>query len=195
MRHVAVYVRVSKKRGQDVRSQLPDLERWAAAQDQPVRWYRDKFTGKTMDRPGWKQLEADIQAGKVSAVACWRLDRLGRTARGLTALFDDLLRRKVNLVSLKDSLDLSTPAGRLLAHVLASVAQFETEVRAERIMAGQAAARAAGKVWGGGKRGRRVRLSVEKEEAIRQLHADGRPVAEIARIVELSRPTVYKALG
>ena len=194
MKYIAIYVRVSKRRGQDVRSQLPDLERWAAAQDQPIRWFKDKYTGKTMDRPGWNQLEADIQAGKVLSVVVWRLDRLGRTARGLTALFDDLLRRKINLVSVKDSLDLSTPAGRLLAHVLASVAQFETEVRAERIMAGQAAARAAGKVWGGGKPGRRIRLSIEKEKAIRQLHADGKAIAEIARVVGLSRPTIYKAL-
>jgi DNA invertase Pin-like site-specific DNA recombinase len=147
-----------------------------------------------MDRPGWNQLEADVRAGKVSAVVCWRLDRLGRTARGLTALFDDLLHRKINLVSVKDSLDLSNPAGRLLAHVLASVAQFETEVRAERIMAGQAAARAVGKVWGGGKPGRRIRLSIEKEKAIRQLHADGKAIAEIARVVGLSRPTIYKTL-
>ena len=81
-----------------------------------------------------------------------------------------------------------------MAHVLASVSQFETEVRAERIMAGQAAARAAGKVWGGGKPGRRIRLSIEKEKAIRQLHADGKAIAEIARVVGLSRPSVYKAL-
>ena len=195
MKYIALYVRVSKRRGQDVRSQLPDLERWAAAQDQPIRWFKDKYTGKTMDRPGWNQLEADIQAGNVLSVVVWRLDRLGRTARGLTALFDDLLRRKINLVSGKDSLDLSTPAGRLLAHVLASVAQFETEVRAERIMAGQAAARAAGKVWGGGKPGRRIRLSIEKEKAIRQLHADGKAIAEIARVVGLSRPTIYRAIG
>jgi DNA invertase Pin-like site-specific DNA recombinase len=171
------------------------MERWAAGQDQPTKWYSDKFTGKTMDRPGWRALEADIAAGKVAAVVCWRLDRLGRTARGLTALFADLQERHVNLVSLKDSLDLSTPAGRLMAHVLASVSQFETEIRAERILAGQAAARAAGKVWGGGKAGRRVRLSAEKEGAIRQLHAEGKPIAEIARIVELSRPTIYKAIG
>jgi DNA invertase Pin-like site-specific DNA recombinase len=195
MKHVAIYCRVSKTRGQDVRSQKPDLERWAVAQDQPVKWYTDRFTGKTMDRPGWKALEADIAAGKVSAVVCWRIDRLGRTAKGLTALFADLQERKVNLISLRDGLDLSTPAGRLLANMLASVAQFETEVRAERILAGQAAARASGKVWGGGKAGRRVRLSEEKETAIRQLHREGKPIAEIARVVELSRPTIYKAIG
>lgn len=195
MKHVAMYLRVSKTRGQDVRSQKPDLERWAAAQDAPVKWYTDRFTGKTMDRPGWKALESDIAAGKVSAVCVWRIDRLGRTARGLTALFDDLQKRKVNLVSLKDGLDLSTPAGRLLAHVLASVAQFETEVRVERILAGQQAARAAGKVWGGGKAGRRVRLSIEKERAIKQLSKEGKGISEISRVVGLSRPTIYKALG
>jgi DNA invertase Pin-like site-specific DNA recombinase len=194
MKHVAIYCRVSKRNGQDVRSQLPDLERWANAQDQPIRWYRDRFTGKTMDRPGWQTLESDIATGKVSAVVCWRIDRLGRTAKGLTSLFADLQERKVNLVSLKDGLDLSTPAGRLMANVLASVAQFETEVRAERILAGQAAARAAGKTWGGGKPGRRVRLSVEKETAIRQLREQGKSISEISRVVGLSRPTVYRVL-
>ena len=195
MKHVAIYVRVSKRTGQDVRSQLPDLERWSAAQDQPIKLYRDRFTGKTMDRPGWNRLQEALDSGEVSAVVVWRIDRLGRTAKGLTALFADLQAKKVNLVSLKDGLDLSTPAGRLLAHVLASVAQFETEVRAERILAGLAAARAAGKVLGGGKAGRRVRLSAEKEKAIKQLRWEGKPVAEIARIVGLSRPTVYKAIG
>ena len=194
MQHVAIYLRVSSKR-QDLRSQKPDLERWAAAQDRPVKWYADKFSGRTMDRPGWKALEADIQAGKVAALAVWRLDRLGRTAKGLTGLFDDLIRRKINLVSLKDGLDLSTPTGRLLANMLASIAQFEGEIRVERILAGQAAARAAGKVLGGGKPGRRIRLSKEKEQAIRQLRREGKPIAEIARIVELSRPTVYRAIG
>ena len=92
-------------------------------------------------------------------------------------------------------MDLSTAAGRLMAHVLASVAQYETEVRAERILAGQAAARAAGKVWGGGKPGRRVRLSEEKEQVIKQLSRQGKGIAEIARVVGLSRPTIYKALG
>lgn len=148
-----------------------------------------------MDRPGWRALEADIAAGRVSCVCVWRIDRLGRTARGLTALFDELQKRRVNLVSLKDGLDLSTSAGRLMANVLASVSQFETEVRAERIMAGQAAARAAGKTWGGGKPGRRVTLTEEKERTIKLLQEQGKGISEIARVVGLSRPTIYKVLG
>ncbi|MBN2025129.1 MAG: recombinase family protein [Pirellulales bacterium] len=194
-KHVALYVRVSKKRGQDTRSQKADLEKWAAAQNAPVKWYADRFTGRTMDRPGWNRLQEALDGGGVSAIVVWRLDRLGRTAKGLTALFADLRTKGVNLVSLRDGLDLSTPAGRLMAHVLASVAQYETEIRAERIMAGQEAARAAGKAWGGGRPGRRVRLSVEKETAIRQLRKQGKGVSEIARVVGLSRPTVYRALG
>lgn len=192
-RHAAIYARVSSKR-QDLASQLPDLERWAAAQSEPVKPYRDKFTGKTLDRPGWLKLRAAIERGEVSRVVVWRLDRLGRTAAGLTKLFADLQERKVGLVSLKDGIDLSTASGRMLANVLASVAQFETELRAERVRAGQAAAKATGKSIGGRKAGTRVRLTLEKESAVRRLHKSGTPIAEIARTLQLSRPTVYKAI-
>jgi len=192
-RHVAIYLRVSTKR-QDLASQLPDMERWASAQTEEVKFYRDKFTGKSMDRPGWQKLQTAIERGEVSKVAVWRLDRLGRTAAGLTRLFADLQERRIGLVSLKDGIDLSTPAGRMLANVLASIAQFETEVRAERVLAGQAAAKAAGKSIGGRKAGTRVRLTVEKERAVKRLHRTGTSISEIARTLQLSRPTIYKAI-
>jgi len=191
---IAVYVRVSG-RSQDTRSQTPDLERWAESQDLPVRWYRDRTTGKSMDRPAWNRLEADILAGRVATVAVWRIDRLGRTAAGLTRLFEVLQTRKVNLVSLKDGLDLSTPAGRLMANVLASVAAFETEVRGERVAAGQAAARAEGKTWGGSVKGWRRGTTEERVKTVRKLHKDGESVAAIARAVGLSRPTIYNILS
>lgn len=193
MKHVAVYVRVSTRR-QDTKSQEPDLKRWAEANGLPVRWYRDRFTGKSMDRPGWAKLQAAIDRGEVSQVVVWRLDRLGRTAKGLTALFDDLRARGVGLVSLKDGIDLSTPAGRMLANVLASIAQFETEVRAERVLAGQAAARERGVTWGGRKPGTRIRVTVEAERVIQRLHREGSKIAAIARAVGLSRPTIYAVL-
>ena len=192
-KYIAIYLRVSS-RNQDTRSQEPDLRRWAEAQDQPVKWYRDKFTGRTMDRPGWKKLEADLRAGRVAQIAVWRLDRLGRTARGLTALFDELQCRQIGLVSLREGLDLSTPAGRLMAHVLASVAQYETEIRGERVRAGQAVARANGKRWGGSQKGRRVKVTELQIRMIRQMRQHGETVAAIARTVGLSRPTVYDVL-
>lgn len=195
MKHIAMYLRVLTKR-QDTRSQKPDLEQWAAAyaNGTPVKWYRDAASGKTMDRPGWKKLEVDIAAGKVEKVVCWRLDRLGRTASGLTKLFDDLRECRVGLVSVRDGLDLSTAAGRMMAGVLASVAQYETEIRAERVLAGQQRARAAGKTWGGSQKGRRSKEVAEKAEIVQKLHAEGMPVTKIARTVGVSRPTVYSLI-
>ncbi len=133
--------------------------------------------------------------GQVEAVVVWRLDRLGRTAKGLTELFEELRDRKVNLVSLQDGLDLATPAGRLMANVLASVAQYETELRAERILAGQAVARQRGVRFGRPPgTGRPLKVTAEREETIRRLRAEGTKIAAIARAVGLSRPTTYAVL-
>jgi len=147
-----------------------------------------------MDGQGWNHLMADVEAGKVSRIACWRLDRLGRTASGLTKLFGDLIARKVTLVSVNDGLDLSTPAGRLMANLLASVAQFETEVRRERVMAGQAIARTSGKTWRGSEKGRRVKVSDEQLAVIHRMQAEGSKIAAIGRATGLIRPTIYAHL-
>lgn len=187
--HIAIYVRVSTK-SQDQRSQISDLEKWAKSQDGEIVWYRDKFTGKTMDRPSWNKLVTAMESGAVSKVVCWRLDRLGRTAKGLTALFEDLTNRKVGLFSLKDCLDLTTPAGRLMANVLASVSAYETEVRQERVLAGQAVARERGKTWGGSKPGRQITLTNEQKAQV--LAMRGQKIAIISRTVGLSRPTIYR---
>jgi DNA invertase Pin-like site-specific DNA recombinase len=188
-------MRVSITKGQDTRSQEPDLTTWAKAQADDVAWYRDRFTGTTMDRPGLERLLAAVRSGKITRVCCWRLDRLGRTAKGLLTLLNELQALGVGFVSLREGFDLGTPAGRLMAGVLASVAAYETEVRKERQLAGIAKARAEGKRWGGRKAGTRVRLTEEKETLIHQLYSEGKPVAAIARLVGLTRKTVYRALS
>ena len=193
-KHTAIYVRVSSKH-QDHASQLPDLERWVAAHDGEVAWYRDKFTGKTMDRPGMEKLLAELRAGQVERIVVWRLDRLGRTTRGLCQLFDELGERKVDLVSLKDGFSLASPAGRLHARILASVAEYETEIRAERVAAGQAVAKRKGKKWGGSKKGWRWKVSDDQVAAIAEMKAAGKKIAHIARVTGLSRPTIYRVLG
>ena len=194
-RHIAIYLRVSSK-AQDHRSQEPDLQRWvdAFANGANVCWYKDSDSGRNMLRPAWQQLEANMHSGKVSKLVVWRVDRLGRTASGLTTLFETLHRLGVGFESLRDRIDLETPAGRLMANVLASVAVYENEVRSERIRAGQAAAKRLGKKWGGSKRGVRKKVSSDKERVIRQLKLDGIPVARIARTVGLSRTTIYDVL-
>jgi DNA invertase Pin-like site-specific DNA recombinase len=140
-------------------------------------------------------LEAEIVAGNVSKVVVWRLDRLGRTAAGLTALFEEFQRRGVAFEALRDKIDLTTAAGRLMAGVLASVANYENEVRAERIRAGQAVARANGKRWGGSQKGRRIKVTVEQEDVIRRLRDEGKGVTVISRVTGLSRPTIYAVLS
>ena len=174
---------------------MPDLERWAEASGEVVKWYRDKFTGRPMDRPQMTKMLDDLNAGRLARIVVWRLDRLGRTARGLCQLFDDLHARKVDLVSLKDGFSLESPAGRLHARILASVAEYETEVRAERVRAGQAAAKARGKNWGGRKAGGMNRRTQDKRAAILKLHKNGESIVAISKAVGVSRPTVYRVLA
>ena len=111
---------------------------------------------------------------------------------GLCKLFENLQEKKVRLISLMDSIDLGTPSGRLIAHVLASVAAYETEIRGERVRAGQAVAMASGKKWGGSKKGRRIKVTDEQIETIIKLKQEGMKIAKIARAVSLSRLTIYK---
>ena len=192
-RSSAIHVRVSH-RDQTHASQLPDLERWAEAHDGTVKWFTDKFTGKTMNRSGMEKLLEAFRAGKICRIVVWRLDRLGRTTRGLCQLFDELRERNVDLVSIKDGFSLESPAGRLHARILASVAEYENEVRRERVQAGQEAARKAGKTWGGSKKGWRWKVTDDQVTAIHEMRAAGKPIAQIARVTALSRPTIYRVL-
>lgn len=188
----ALYIRVSSDQ-QTTLSQEEELNRWLKANGEDVARYSDKFTGKTMRRPGWDKLMEAVRRGEVNRIVVWRLDRLGRTLSGLSHLFDELLQRKVTLVSLRDGVDLATPAGRLMAGVLASMAQYETEIRAERVRAGQQAAKARGKKWGGSLPGPRT-VTPEQISTIREKHENGASIAAISRAVNLSRPTVYAYL-
>jgi len=192
-KHTGIYIRVSTL-GQDHASQLPDLRRWAEAHAGPIVWYKDKFTGKTMDRPGMRKLLDALGLGKLERIVVWRLDRLGRAAKGLCELFDELRERKVDLVSIKDGFSLNTPAGRLHARILASVAEYENEVRSERIRAGQAAARAKGITWGGRPEGVYLKVRPDQERMILRLVDAGGQIAKVARITGLSRPTIYRVL-
>ena len=186
----AIYVRDSSKE-QTHASQLPDLERWAAAHDGACTWFKDTFTGKTMNRPGMEKLIAELHTFRLERIVVWRLDRLGRTTKGLCELFDELQERRVDLVSIRDGFSLASPAGRLHARILASVAEYETEVRTERVLAGQAVAKKRGQKWGGSKKGWRWKVSEEVAETVRHMNRRGTSVSQISRVVGLSRPTVY----
>jgi DNA invertase Pin-like site-specific DNA recombinase len=159
-----------------------------------VKWYRDKFTGKTMNRPGWQSFESDLRAGRVARLAVWRLDRLGRTTIGLCQLFAECQARKVDLVSLRDRFSLDTPSGRHFARMMASQAEYDNEVRSENIRAGQAVARKQGKRWGGSQAGVRKKITSTQERVIQRMKDDGESIVAIAKTVNLSRPTIYDVL-
>jgi DNA invertase Pin-like site-specific DNA recombinase len=81
-----------------------------------------------------------------------------------------------------------------MANVLASVAQYETEVRAERVRAGQHAARKNGVTWGGSKPGWHWKVTDDQMTAVVEMKEAGKPITQIARVTGLSRPTVYRLL-
>jgi DNA invertase Pin-like site-specific DNA recombinase len=197
----AIYMRASTSK-QDTRSQEQGLLAWRAAQEAKgtdCRLFRELATGTTFDpkvRTQWARLYWHVERGHVQKIVVWRLDRLGRTAGETICLLDDLEAKRVAFLSLRDGFDLSTPAGRLMRNMLASVAQFETEVRSERQRAGIAAAREAngGKCpWGGRDFGYN-KCTKPKIPVVLQLKAEGRSIVDIAQVVELSRPTVYRII-
>lgn len=220
----AVYYRVSTEE-QKTASQKPDVEKYLMAHDlQNARVFEDHFTGKSMNRPAWRDLEALIDAGKVGTLIIWRIDRLGRTAAGLTALFEKLIDKGVNLVSIRDSIDLSTASGKLIANVLASVAAYETEVRRERVAAGIKAEQRyickncdsilLGKnskcpncgskqvvklaetieKWSGRVKGSLGKKTQEQLPVILELHKQGISQVHISKLTGISRATVNKVL-
>jgi DNA invertase Pin-like site-specific DNA recombinase len=141
---VAVYARVSTH-DQTAENQLLELRRYVAARAwSSVEYVDEGVSGAKDRRPALDRLVADVRRHKVQAVVCWRLDRLGRNLRHLVLLLDDWQARGVAFVTLGEGIDTSTPAGRLVAGVLASIAEFERARIQERIMAGLARARAQG---------------------------------------------------
>jgi len=120
----------------------------------------------------------------------WRLDRLGRSVRHLTETVNTLAERGVGFRSLTEGIDTTTPAGKLVFHIFAALAEFEREIIRERTNAGLDAARARGR-----KGGRRPKMTPGKLDTARQLYDSKQHTMEqIAEIVGVSRATLYRHL-
>jgi len=179
---VALYARVSTS-DQTCENQLLELRRYAEARGWSAVEYVDHGVSGAKDRrPALDQLIADVRRHRVNAVVCWRLDRLGRNLRHLVLMLDEWQARGIAFVTLGEGIDTSTPAGRLVAGVLASIAEFERARIQERIRAGLARARAQGK-----------RLGRRRSVAIRRLaECDGLPHAAAAQHLGVSIATVKR---
>lgn len=129
---LAVYMRVSTM-AQDMEVQKPGLDKWASGQTGEVKWYQDKYTGLTMNRPGFDDLLAEVRKGKVKQITVWKLDRLGRNVAGMFHLLEELNHYGVKLVSLCEGIDFSTPMGKAMFQFLAIFAEMEANFRAMRV--------------------------------------------------------------
>jgi DNA invertase Pin-like site-specific DNA recombinase len=177
------YARVSTLE-QDEGLQLDALH--AAGVD---RAFTDRASGAVESRPALDELLGQLRAG--DTVVVWRLDRLGRSLRHLIDVMSDLDRRGVALTSLRESIDTSTPGGRLVFHVFGALAEFERDLIRERTAAGLAAARARGRQGG-----RPTVWTPEKLATARAMFASGQhDVASIARVLRVSRASVYRGLA
>ena len=153
------------------------------------RLFIDKASGKLASRPALDDLLEQARTG--DALVVWRLDRLGRSLRHLLDVVADLEQRGVGFLSLTEAIDTTTPGGRLVFHVFASLAQFERELLRERTMAGLAAARARGRTGG-----RPTVWTPDKLRTARAMRDSGEyDVAGIARVLGVSRASVYRALS
>ncbi len=174
------YARVSTA-DQDLALQLGALTKAGCG-----RVFTDKASGAKTDRPGLTEALSFTRAG--DCLVIWKLDRLGRSIQGLIALAADLSARNVDFRSLTDGFDTSTASGRLLFHILASVAEMERELVKERTIAGLAAARAKG----GKGSGRKPALTPDKLDTARKLLAAGDKPAKVAKLLQVGLLTFYR---
>ena len=174
------YARVSTE-DQSLDGQLDALKAAGAG-----RIFADKITGTARSRPGLDRLLDQLRQGDVITVT--KYDRLARSLRDLLDIVDAIQERGAGFRSLAEDIDTTTPAGRLVFHVFASIAQFERERISERTKEGLEAARKRGRVGG-----RPPALSTaQRAEARRMRDEELRPLPEIAQLFRVSAKTIRR---
>ncbi len=186
---VALYCRVSTA-DQSCARQERDLAAFAERSGYDVvGTFKETGSGVKLDRAERRKVMALAQARQVDAVLVTELSRWGRSTTDLLATLKELEARRVSVIALNGmAFDLSTPHGRMIATVLAGIAEFERELIQERIRSGIAAAKARGKRLGRqpGQRPKSDRLAPKVLELIKQ----GRSYRLIGREVGLSKNTI-----
>ena len=166
------------------------LDALTAAGVEPKRVYSDKLSGTSTreQRPSLAALLDYAREG--DAVVVVGIDRLGRNAAEVMTTIRELGKRGIVLRSLREGIDTSNATGRMVAGVLASLAELELELGRERRAAAREARRARGQHIG------RPKALDEKKAALAQrMHATGEPASTIATALDVSRATVYRVLA
>ena len=150
--------------------------------------FSDQVSGAAATKAGLDEALAYVRSGDTLVV--WKLDRLGRTVKGLVELVDGLKERGVQFKSVTDGIDTSTSAGKFFFHVMAAMAEMERDLIRERTNAGLAAARARGRLGG-----RKPKMNAAKLDAAKKLLRAGTPVSEVAKTLGVGRATLYRNLN
>lgn len=169
--------------------QTTDLQRDALERCGCTRVFTDQGSGAATSRP---QLDACLDYLRPGdTLVVWRLDRLGRSLRHLIETVKQLEADGIGFRSLRESIDTTTPGGRLVFHIFGALAEFERDLIRERTQAGLAAARARGRTGG-----RKPVLTKAKADVARRMMDEGEhTMAEIAAVVGVSRATLYRQVG
>ncbi|MDD2229546.1 MAG: recombinase family protein [Candidatus Cloacimonetes bacterium] len=176
------YARVSTQ------DQNLDLQRDALNKAGVEKIFEEKMSGSVRDRPELNRLMEQLRKGDTLAI--WKLDRLGRSLRHLIDIVTHLDNIGVELISIQDSVNTSTPAGKLTFAIFGAIAEFERASIRERSLAGLAAARARGKVGG-----RKNKLDDGQVQILHSLSRDNTiSVDEICNQFQISRGTYYNYL-
>ncbi|HEX4164174.1 MAG TPA: recombinase family protein [Bryobacteraceae bacterium] len=152
------------------------------------RIYREKASGGRWDRPELHKVLDQLRKGDVLIV--WRLDRLSRSPRDMLSIMKKLAEAKAGFRSLTEAIDTTTPAGRMMMHMLSSFAEYERAMLRERTKAGLEAARR-----DGGMGGCRHKLTqTQRQEIIRLVTTDKKTAADAARLFEVHPATISRLL-
>jgi DNA invertase Pin-like site-specific DNA recombinase len=184
---VAIYSRVSTNE-QNASMQVQELrvhcERrgWTIAEE-----FTDSVSGSKESRPGLNRLLADAKRRKFDVVLVYRYDRFARSLRQLVNALTEFDALGIHFVSLHEGVDTSTPNGRLVFGIFASIAEFERELIRGRILSGLAAARTRGVRLG------RPRIAVDAQ-AVARLRASGASWSTVCEKTGLTRGTAQRAI-
>ena len=189
MFRAGLYARVSTSDQQTIPLQIRTLREYAARRGWTIAMQVKEVGSGASERQLREKLLEAARRREIDVVLVWRLDRWGRSVADLLATLQELQHLGVGFVSLTEALDLTTPAGRAMAALLAVFAEFEREILRERVRAGLAHARQNGK-----RLGRPVTAGLHAAE-IRKLHRAGLAKAEIARRLQIARTSVRRILG
>jgi DNA invertase Pin-like site-specific DNA recombinase len=186
----ALYARVSTlDKGQDPQMQLRELREYCQRRGwEIVGEYIDAgISGSKDSRPELNRLMADAKRRKLDAVLVWKLDRFGRSLKHLVNSLAEFESLGVAFISLKESLDLTTPAGRLMFGVIAAMAEFERDLIRERVKAGIAYRRSKGFHVG-------RKAIVLDAGRLATMRSEGFTIREIANQLACSPALVHKTL-